>query len=232
MNIAKIGLFGLLVLPVLMSACGGGSSSQSITTVNNGGGGTTGGTGGTSGPSGPVTGPSGPIHICPEIAVGGGCGPIIGPVRPFPDPVIEPVAAGSTGSASTSLDGVEGGSKDVNLDQANISQKSVDNRAQALVSQFGMSFQDAQTFTRLSDRLQALNTSGQASDDQRTQLADQALATAGISDAEARDAMTAKIRDNDDSKLNALIEKGASNLGMSSAAIRQQILPQLGLSVN
>jgi hypothetical protein len=80
--------------------------------------------------------------------------------------------------------------------------------------------------------MQALTNSGQITDADRMSIADAALSVAGISSADVNAALAVKIKSGDGSKLDALIEKGARNLGMpSSEALRTQILPSLGLAV-
>jgi hypothetical protein len=139
-------------------------------------------------------------------------------------------SSGSSGSDGT--DGVDSTSKDVNLQQANVLQQSVDTRAQALVSQFSMTFEAAQALTQLSDRMQTLNSSGQITDDDRMAIADAALGVAGIKTQDVNNALAVKIKTGDSTQLNALIDQGAANLGMpDSSALRNQILPSLGLPV-
>ncbi len=138
-------------------------------------------------------------------------------------------SGGSSGSGSTDY-AVTSGTKDVGLQQAQVKQANINTRAQALVSQFGMSFSSAQVLTQLSDRMNMLKSSGQISAEDQASLADAALGVAGINPADARSAVSAKINNGDSSKIDALIEQGAVNLGMpSSAALRSQILPSLGL---
>jgi hypothetical protein len=121
--------------------------------------------------------------------------------------------------------------KDVNLQQSQIEQQSQNSRAQSLVSQFGMSFDKAVQVTALSDRMQMLQQSnGQMSADSQAQLLDSAYAVVGVSGDAVRAATVKIIQDHDPSAANALVEQAAKNLGMpSSAALRSQILPSLGI---
>jgi hypothetical protein len=120
--------------------------------------------------------------------------------------------------------------KDVNLQQTQVEQQAANSRAQSLADQFGMNFDAAQKLVLLSDRMQTLQTSGQLTDEDKARLADAALSVAGIASADVNQAIAAKLKSGDGSKIDALIEKGAENLGMSSSeALRTQILPSLGL---
>jgi hypothetical protein len=129
---------------------------------------------------------------------------------------------------------VSDGTKDVNLQQSQIQQQSQNSRAQSLVGQFGMSFDKAVQVTALSDRMQQLTRSnGQMSADDQAQLLDSAYAVVGVSGDAVRAATVKIIQDHDPSAANALVEQAAKNLGMpSSAALRSQILPSLGIVLN
>jgi hypothetical protein len=60
-------------------------------------------------------------------------------------------------------------------------------------------------------------------------LADAALGAAGMSHDAVTSAWAAKLKGNE-APINALMDQAASNLGMpSSQALREQILPSLGL---
>jgi hypothetical protein len=127
-----------------------------------------------------------------------------------------------------------GGTKDVNLQQAKVQQQAMQSRAQSLVSQFGMSFDKAVQVTALSDRMQQLQQSnGQMSADDQAQLLDAAYAVVGVNADAVRTAAANIMQNHDQSAANALVEQAAKNLGMpSSAALREQILPSLGIVLN
>jgi hypothetical protein len=141
--------------------------------------------------------------------------------------------SGSTGSTgSTGGYSVDGSVKDVDLQRAQQQIADIQSRAQAVASQFQMSVSSAVQLTQLSDRMNTLSSNGlQMTDEDRAALSEAALNVAGISMDDAKNAATNAIK-GDKTAVNSLIEKAAANLGMSSSAtLRTQILPSLGINL-
>ena len=109
----------------------------------------------------------------------------------------------------------------------------LEDRALAVSQQFQMSLESARQLTQLSDRMNALTANGQQmTDEDRAALSDAALSVAGITGDDANAAAAAMVKSGDKTVANSLVEKAASNLGMaSSAALRDQILPSLGINL-
>jgi hypothetical protein len=142
---------------------------------------------------------------------------------------------GSTGSGSSGSSGysMNGGTKDVDLQRAALQQQDLDNRATQLAAQYQMNFESARQLTQLADQMQKLSAQGQMTDNDRDALARSALGVAGVSPADVQAAIVRATKNQDKTALQQLMDKAASNLGMSSsAALRDEILPSLGLTVN
>lgn len=138
---------------------------------------------------------------------------------------------GTTTNGSGSGFSVGGDTKDVDLQRADLQQQNFNDRAQGIAQQFGMNAEAARQLVQLSDRMQALTASGMADAD-RAALADAALSVAGINSDEVSAAYAKMLKDGDQGAVNALLEKGAANLGMTNtAALRDQILPSLGITL-
>jgi len=127
---------------------------------------------------------------------------------------------------------VDQGTKDVDLQRADLQSQNLDNEAQSLAGQFGMSFENARQLAQLSDKMQALGESGAVSDEDREAIANSALSVAGIKSEDVNQAIAQMVKDGDQKALNDLIEQAAQNLGMpSSAGLRDQLLPSLGIHI-
>ncbi len=127
--------------------------------------------------------------------------------------------------------GVDENSKDVNLQRGEVAAQDFEARVNANRQQFSMSVESARSLTQLSDRMNMLSTQGQLTADDRDALAHSALAVAGVDTPEVSIAV-AKLANHDNSGVNALMDKAAANLGMSSSAgLRDQILPSFGIDL-
>jgi len=134
---------------------------------------------------------------------------------------------GNCGGQSTA-----GNTKDVELQRSRAELADLDNRSKAFASQFQMNVESARQLTQLADRMSALETQGQMTDDDRMALADSALAVARISGKEVSTAVAKLMNHQDKTAVDALVTKAAVNLGMpSSAGLRDQILPSLGITL-
>ena len=146
-----------------------------------------------------------------------------------------PYAAGCSNgiSAGATLAASQGqGTKDTQLQQAQLQAQSLQDRAGQLSNQFGMNLNAATRLTALADRMNQLEQGGNFTDEDRAALTDAALAVAGISLADENAAATALIQSGDHTAVDNLLVKAASNLGMSSpATLRDQILPALGITL-
>jgi hypothetical protein len=137
----------------------------------------------------------------------------------------------SSGGTTSSGDGIDQDTTDVNLQRGMAENAELDSRAQVMATQFQMDFEGARQLTQLADKMQILEQSGEMSDDDRAALARSALAVAGVEEDEVNDA-AAKAAQGDISAVNTVMTKAATNLGMpSTAMLRDQILPSLGIVV-
>ena len=106
------------------------------------------------------------------------------------------------------------------------------NRAQSVSNQFQMSYDKALALTKLADKVQAMSAQEQMSVDDRDAIVNSAMGIAGISEDEVDAAIAQTVQSNDQKAINDLMEKAATNLGMpSSAGLRDQILPRLGIQL-
>lgn len=144
--------------------------------------------------------------------------PISGPI----DPIGISIGTGLSNQADT---------KDVNLQRAVYASEDFEQRAISNSQQFSMNLEKARSLTQLSDRMKLLSSQGQLTDEDRDAIAHSALAVAGVNSPEIGGAI-AKLANHDRSAVDALLEKAATNLGMtSSIGLREQILPSLGVEI-
>jgi hypothetical protein len=135
----------------------------------------------------------------------------------------------SDGSSGNS---VAGGTKDVDLQKADYQSKTQDQRAQYIANQFQMSVSSALQLTQLSDKVVQMTKTNQMTGADRDAVTKSALGIAGISTDEVNDAFQ-KSMNGDTGAADDLLEKAAKNLGMSSSAsLRDQLLPALGVSMD
>jgi len=107
----------------------------------------------------------------------------------------------------------------------------LDAKAQVMATQFQMDFEGARQLTQLADKFELLQQSGQLTDADRAALARSALAVAGVEENEVNDAV-AKAAQGDKNAVEFVMTKAATNLGMpSTAMLRDQILPSVGVVV-
>ncbi len=136
---------------------------------------------------------------------------------------------GSTGSSGYSI---TGSTRDTDLQQADLQKDDVAMRAQSVATQFQMNYDAAVQLTQLADKVQAMTANGSMSSEDREAITESALSVAGISSDDMNSAIATMIKDGNSDAVNALMDKAATNLGMpSSAALRNQILPALGINV-
>jgi hypothetical protein len=96
-----------------------------------------------------------------------------------------------------------------------------------------MSLEGARQLTQLADTMQKLTAQGKFTGEDQLAVSSAALSVAGIKQEEFQSAMSDYLNHQNKNAFDSLINKGASNLGMSSSAgLRDQILPSLGLNVN
>ena len=123
--------------------------------------------------------------------------------------------------------------KDVDLQREALQQAQIQDRANSLVSQFGIqNLTAAKQLVQLADKMQVMQTQANGmSDDDRNALAQAALGVAGITNDEVNTAYANLIK-GDQSSVNNLMTKAAVNLGMpNTAGLRDQILPSLGINL-
>jgi len=98
--------------------------------------------------------------------------------------------------------------------------------------QFGMTFESARQLAQLADKMSALSASGAVSEEARDDIAQAALAVGGISTDDVNSAIASMVKNGDQTAVQALMDKAAANLGMtSSAGLRDQLLPSLGINL-
>ena len=116
--------------------------------------------------------------------------------------------------------------------RADVQMAAIEGRAQAFASQFQMDVGAARQLTQLADRMQSLTAQGQMTDEDRDALSQAALGVAGISGDDVAKAYARMLNSNDQSAVDDLMTKAATNLGMpSTAGLRDQILPSLGIKL-
>jgi hypothetical protein len=119
----------------------------------------------------------------------------------------------------------------VNLQRGMAANAVLDAKAQVTATQFQMDFESARQLTQLADKMQMLQSAGQLTDADRGAIARSALAVAGVEESEVNAASIAAAQ-GDKTAVNSVMTKAAANLGMpSSAMLRDQILPSLGVMV-
>jgi len=162
------------------------------------------------------------------------------PVNLYTSGVINVVFPDGTNSSGNQLYQDLGGTvyadrtatKDVDLQRADLQDQKLDSAAQSLSDKFQMSFESARQLAQIADKLQNLNAAGQISDEDRDALSNSALGVAGLSADDVNGAVAQMIKDGNQQAINALMDKAATNLGMpSSAGLRDQILPALGILI-
>jgi hypothetical protein len=211
-----------LIALTMFSACNSHSTTTTTTTLSSG-----------------ITPPTGTPTPEPTICPAWGCGkpPIIissGGYDPTPMPTptaigpAKPVCGIETTCVEDSFG--EGDTKDVDLQRADLQDQNMNDRAATIAQQFGMNFDSAHQLAVLADRVQTLTDAGTVSPDAEQAVIQSALSIAGLSQDEVTTAITQSLQ-GDESGVNALMDKAATNLGMSSTAtLRDQLLPALGIS--
>lgn len=140
-------------------------------------------------------------------------------------------SGGGSGGGSSGGDSFATGTKDVDLQQAQLEQGQVEGRAQALASEFSMNLESARQLTQISDRMQIMQQQGAMTDEDREAVADAALGVAGISQDQVTDAYARYLK-GDHASVDNLVYQASQNLGMpSSYGLREQILPSLGINL-
>jgi hypothetical protein len=159
-------------------------------------------------------------------------------VVPTPAPYVPTYPSyGSSGFGSSGSSGsgyaVEPTTKDIDLQRAQLAQQDLQDRAQMIATQYQMSLEGALELTQLSDTMQKLTAQNKFTGEDQLAISQAALSVAGIGQVEFQVAMANYLNNHDQNAFNAIIDHGAQHLGMpSSAALRDQILPSLGLNVN
>jgi hypothetical protein len=217
--------------------CGGtitwsnGGSSGTTSTGGSTGGTTSGSTGGsTSGSTGGTT--SGSTGGSTSGSTGGSTSGSTGGTTGSTGTSGSTGVSGSTGGSTGAVASIGSMTHDVDLQRVQQQHADLMVRAQSVAAQFQMSVTSAVQLTQLSDRMNTLTTNGQQmTDADRAALSEAALNVAGISMDDANAAAANAIK-GDKTAVNALIEKAAANLGMSSSAtLRTQIMPALGINI-
>ena len=121
---------------------------------------------------------------------------------------------------------------DTDLQRAEAQQQSLADRAQNISDQFQMTYEKAFELTQLADKVQTMTVQGQMTLADRNAVVNSAMGMAGITAAEVNAAVSSVAQDGNQNAINALMDKAAANLGMSSSAgLRDQILPALGIQL-
>jgi hypothetical protein len=136
-----------------------------------------------------------------------------------------------SGAQSGAAASVDDDTKDVDLQRADLQGQNLDTKAQSLAGQFGMSFESARQLALLADQMQSLGSAGSISEENREAITHAALGIAGISTDDVNGAIAQMMKDGNQKAIDDLMNKAATNLGMSSSAgLRDQLLPSLGIN--
>ena len=93
-----------------------------------------------------------------------------------------------------------------------------------------MSFDSARQLAQLADQFSTLSSNGQITEEQREQITHAALSVAGLTTDDVNAAISDALQGNANA-IDDLMNKAATNLGMqSSAGLRDQLLPSLGIN--
>jgi hypothetical protein len=228
-----VSLVSLLV--VLGAGCNGGSSQQLVAVTS----------GPTPHPTATAIGPE-PIHssgpISPILPITGPTIRPISPILPNPIPTVcpvwgcngpEPIYPVDPINTPVSIsDSTDSGTRDTDLQQANLQSATLASRAQMLSTQFQMSVSAATQLAVLGDKVQLMTSQGQElSDADRDAITQSALSIAGVTSDEVNQAFQQSVA-GDNSATDALVAKAAQNLGMpSSDNLRGQLLQALGVQL-
>jgi len=121
---------------------------------------------------------------------------------------------------------------DTDLQRAEAQEQNLADRAQGISSQYQMDYDKALELTKLADKVQAMTVQGQMTEDDRDAVVASAMGAAGVTEEEVNAAVASVAQNGNQKAINALMEKAAKNLGMpSSAGLRDQILPSLGIQL-
>ena len=135
------------------------------------------------------------------------------------------------GTDSSLANSVDTDTKDVDLQRAELQGQNLDTQAQSISGQFGMSFESARQLAQLADKMSTLSASGSVSEEDRETITHAALSIAGLSTEDVNTAIQSMIKDGNQNAMDDLMNKAATNLGMtSSAGLRDQLLPSLGIN--
>ncbi len=128
-------------------------------------------------------------------------------------------------------DSVGGQTDDVDVQQAELQDQDLENRAQGIASQYQMNVGSARQLAQLADKVQNLTDQGTMTAEDREAITDAALSVAGLSGDDVNAAIAKAIGSGDKGAIDELMTKAAANLGMPNAnGIRDQLLPSLGIN--
>lgn len=125
------------------------------------------------------------------------------------------------------------GTRDTDLQQANLQRNAFVQRAATISAGLQMDFQKAVQLTTLSDKLTTIANQGQAmTDNDRAAMMQSLSGIAGVTTDDLSNAITQQMQGNSQ-PTSDLVDTIAKNLGMpSSIALKNKILPQLGIDLN
>jgi hypothetical protein len=110
--------------------------------------------------------------------------------------------------------------------------KLLEQRAVELVERYQMKLESARKLTKLADQISRLSKANKLTVADQQDIADRALAVAGIQPQEVNDALGDIMNQRNERALDDLVVKAAKNLGMpSTAGIKEEILPKLGIRI-
>jgi flagellar biosynthesis/type III secretory pathway protein FliH len=138
-------------------------------------------------------------------------------------------SAGYSSGGAAYGSSVIGSSKDTDLKKAQAQHLSLEDRANGIAQQMGMSVESAISMVQLTDQVKQMALAGQMTAADRMAIANSALKIAGVSTDEVNTAIASAMK-GDMSSANDLMDKAAKNLGMASGAdVRDKLVPSLGL---
>jgi hypothetical protein len=125
----------------------------------------------------------------------------------------------------------DGGTRDTDLQQADLEQDDNAARVQAMADHFQMSADAASQLIVLADQVQKLSAQGAMTDEDRQAITEATLNVAGVSSSDISNAINSAVQTGRMDSVNDLMDKAAANLGISTDNLRGKLLPALGVDL-
>jgi hypothetical protein len=149
---------------------------------------------------------------------------------------VQPVAVLASGSqvfqdSKGNIYSQDQSTRDTDLQQADIQSADVATRAQFVAQSFQMSNESATQLVVLSDKVQLLTAQGAMTAEDRAAITESTLGVAGLTSADINQAISSVIQTGKTDQIDALMQKAAGNMGISSDNLKGKLLPALGLNL-